>query len=163
MLPVQKGRPPRTAAAAVEFALVAPFFALLVLGMFELSRALLVKEVLSNAARKAARTAILPGAGWNDVAAGSAGSELYNIMVTDNGFQWNNVTPTVVVTDPSGNVTTLTTGDPNNVLQNATWGSTISVKVAIPASATTWGPGALFVRTTMIESEFVVMMRQGNY
>jgi Flp pilus assembly protein TadG len=163
MLPVQKGRPPRSATAVVEFALIAPFFALLLLGMFELSRALLVKEILSNAARKAARTAILPGAGWNDVAAASAGSELYNIMVTDNGFQWNNVTPTIVVTDPSGNVTTLTTGDPNNVLQNATWGSTISVKVAIPASATTWGPGALFVRTTMIESEFVVMMRQGNY
>jgi Flp pilus assembly protein TadG len=149
--------------AAAEFAVIAPLFWIMIVGMFEVSRALMVKEVLTDAARKACRTAVLPGAGWNDVANGAAGSDIYDILVTDNGFNWNSVSKTIVVTDPSGNVTTLTTGDTNNVLQNSTWGSTISVKVSIPASATTWGPGYVFIPATEIESESVVMMRQGNY
>jgi Flp pilus assembly protein TadG len=153
----------RLAVAATEFAVAAPLFWVLIVGMFEVSRALMIKEILTDAARKACRTAVLPGAGWSDVAAGTAGSELYDIMVTDNGFNWSSVTPTVIVTDTSGGSTTLTTGDPGNVLQNATWGYTISVKVAIPASATTWGPGYIFIPATDIESEYVVMMRQGNY
>jgi Flp pilus assembly protein TadG len=143
--------------------MLAPLFWIMIVGMFEVSRALMVKEVLTDAARKSCRTAILPGAGWNDVANGAAGSEIYDVMVTDNGFSWSNITKTIVVTDTSGNSTTLTTADTNNVLQNSTWGSTISVKVAIPASATTWGPGYIFIPATDIESESVVMMRQGNY
>jgi len=153
----------RQAVAAVEFAVCGTFLWVLIVGMCEISRALMVKELLTNAARKACRTAILPGAGWSDVANGAPGSEMYDIMVTDNGFNWSDVSPTIVVTDPLGNSTTLTTGDPNNVLQNATWGSTIAVKVGIPASATTWGPGNFFITSSAIESEFVVMMRQGNY
>jgi hypothetical protein len=128
--------------------------------MFELSRAVMVKEILTNAARKACRTATLPGATWSDVANGAAGSELYDIMVTDNGFSWSNVTPTIIVTSTSGTSTTLTTGDSSNVLQNAGLGYKISVKVGIPASVTTWGPGSVFT-SGMIESEYVVMMRQG--
>jgi Flp pilus assembly protein TadG len=153
----------RRALAAVEVAVFAPLFWVLIVGMFEVSRAILVKEILTDAARKACRTAILPGAGWNDVANGAAGSELYDIMVTDNGFNWSDVTATIVVTDTSGNSTTLTTGDTNNVLQTASWGYKISVKVAIPASATTWGPGTVFIGSAALESEYVVMMRQGNY
>jgi len=153
----------RLGTAAVEFALIAPLFWILIVGMFEVSRALMVKEILTDSARKACRTAILPGAGWNDVANGAAGSELYDILVTDNGFTWSNITPQIIVTDTSGNSTTLTGGDTNKVLQNATWGSTIAVKVSIPASATTWGPGYIFITSTEIESETVIMMRQGNY
>jgi Flp pilus assembly protein TadG len=161
---LQRGRGRRRpGVAAAEFAVIAPIFWILIVGMFEVSRALMVKEILTDAARKSCRTAVLPGAGWKDVANGAAGSELYDVMVTDNGFSWANVSPTVVVTDPAGNATTLTTGDTNNVLQNAAWGSTVSVKVGIPASATTWGPGFIFVPATAIESEAVVMMRQGNY
>jgi Flp pilus assembly protein TadG len=161
----QRRRAKRLAAAAVEFALAAQVFSVFVIGMCEVSRALMVKETVTNAARKGARTAILPGASWNDVANGAAGSEIYDIMVTDNGYNWSDVAVTIVVTDPSGNSTTLTTatGDPNNVLQIATWGSKISVKVSIPASATTWGPGFLYITATTLESEYVVMMRQGNY
>ncbi len=155
----------RLAVAAMEFAIASQVLWVLVVGMCELSRALMVKEILADATRKTARTAILPGAGWNDVANGAAGSDIYDIMVTDNGFNWSDVTVTIVVTDTSGNSTTLTTatGDPNNVLQNASWGYTISVKIGIPASKTTWGPGSLYITAPMIESDFLVMMRQGNY
>ena len=161
----QRRCPNRLAVAAVEFAVASQVFWVLIVGMCEVSRALMVKETVTNAARKSCRTAILPGAGWNDIANGAAGSEIYDVMVTDNGYNWSDVSVTVIVTDPSGNVTTLTTatGDPNNVLQNATWGTTISVKVGIPASKTTWGPGSFFITATMVESEYLVMMRQGNY
>jgi len=155
----------RPAVAAVEFAFISLVLWVLVVGMCEVSRALQVKEILTDASRKACRTAILPGAAWTDVANGAAGSDVYDIMVTQNGFTWSDVTVTIIVTDTSGNATTLTTatGDTKKVLQNASWGYTISVKVGIPASKTTWGPGMVFVTSTMIESEYLVMMRQGNY
>jgi Flp pilus assembly protein TadG len=163
--PKQRRSNKRLAVAAVEFAVASQVLWVLVVGMCEISRALQVKEILTDASRKACRTAILPGASWNDIANGAAGSEIYDLMATDNGFNWSDVTVTVIVTDPSGNVTTLTSssGDPNNILENSTWGTTISVKVGIPASKTTWGPGMLFITNQMVESEYVVMMRQGNY
>jgi Flp pilus assembly protein TadG len=52
----------RTAAAAVEFAFVAPLLVLLVLGMVEFGRMLMVQQNLTNAAREGARKAVLPGA-----------------------------------------------------------------------------------------------------
>jgi len=47
----------RCGAAAVEFAVVAPVFFLLVIGMIEIGRALMVQQVLINASRVGARQA----------------------------------------------------------------------------------------------------------
>jgi Flp pilus assembly protein TadG len=52
----------RCGAAAVEFAIVAPVFFLLVIGMIELGRALMVQQVLINASRVGARQAVIAGA-----------------------------------------------------------------------------------------------------
>ncbi len=49
----------RQGAAAVEFAVVAPIFFLLVLGMIEFGRAIMVQQVLTNASREGARTGVL--------------------------------------------------------------------------------------------------------
>jgi Flp pilus assembly protein TadG len=49
----------RQGAAAVEFALVAPVFFLMVFAIFEFGRAIMVQQVLTNAAREGARVAIL--------------------------------------------------------------------------------------------------------
>jgi Flp pilus assembly protein TadG len=46
-------------AAAVEFALVAPVFFLVVIGMIEVGRALMVQQALTNASRAGAREAAL--------------------------------------------------------------------------------------------------------
>src|SRR5712692_7380358 len=51
----------RLGTAAVEFAMVVPLIALLTLGMFELGRAMIVKNILSDAARKGCRTGIRSG------------------------------------------------------------------------------------------------------
>jgi Flp pilus assembly protein TadG len=57
----------RRGAAVAEFALVAPLFLLMVMGMIELGRALMVQQVLINASRVGARAAITAGATTSDV------------------------------------------------------------------------------------------------
>lgn len=52
----------RCGVAAVEFAIVAPVFFLLVIGMIELGRAMMVQQVLINASRVGARQAVTAGA-----------------------------------------------------------------------------------------------------
>jgi Flp pilus assembly protein TadG len=49
----------RRAAAVTEFAVVAPVFFLMIVGFIEFARALMVQQVLVNAARVGAREAIL--------------------------------------------------------------------------------------------------------
>ena len=52
-------RSQRRGVAAVEFAFVAPIFFLLVLGIIEIGRAMMVQQVLVNAARVGARRAVM--------------------------------------------------------------------------------------------------------
>ncbi|NQT13445.1 MAG: pilus assembly protein [Planctomycetes bacterium] len=52
----------RRAAAAVEFAVVAPLFFLLVFGMVEYGRMVMVQQVITNGSREGARIAVLDGA-----------------------------------------------------------------------------------------------------
>lgn len=52
----------RHGASVVEFALVAPVFFLLVFGMIEYGRMVMVQQVLTNATREGARRAVLDGA-----------------------------------------------------------------------------------------------------
>jgi len=52
----------RHGAAAVEFALVAPLFILMVFGILEYGRMVMVQQVLTNAVREGARAAVLDGA-----------------------------------------------------------------------------------------------------
>ena len=51
----------RRGVAAVEFALVAPVFFLVVLGIIEFGRMAMVQQVLTNAAREGARVGVLDG------------------------------------------------------------------------------------------------------
>src|SRR5688572_9227995 len=54
-------------AAAVEFAVVAPVFILLIFGMIEYGRMVMVQQMLTNASREGARRAVLEGASESDV------------------------------------------------------------------------------------------------
>lgn len=49
----------RRGAAVVEFAIVSPVFFMLIIGMIEIGRALMVQQVLINAARVGARQAVM--------------------------------------------------------------------------------------------------------
>jgi Flp pilus assembly protein TadG len=51
-------RRPRRGVAAVEFAIVAPIFFMLIIGIIEIGRAMMVQQVLINASRVGARRAV---------------------------------------------------------------------------------------------------------
>lgn len=57
----------RRAAAAVEFAIVAPVFFLLIFGMIEYGRMVMVQQVITNASREGARFAVLDGANYEEI------------------------------------------------------------------------------------------------
>jgi Flp pilus assembly protein TadG len=141
----------RSAAAAVEFAFLAPVLATLMLGMFELSRGVTVRQILTGAARKGCRTGILHQYGYSTIV-----SDVTDVM-RDNGFTSSQFNPpsvgsiTITVTDPDGN----TLGD----ALDAPSGSTVSVQVSIPTTSINW-VSYLFLTKSMVESDLVVMMKQ---
>lgn len=130
----------RRGAAAVEFAILAPFFAILILGMLEIGRGLMVLEILSDASQKACRTAVVPGKSTAD-----AQAEVANIM-SDNGVTGYSVT--ILVNGTAADVSTANRFDK------------ISVQVSVPVSQVFWTT-TFFLKAQTIESETVVMMRQG--
>lgn len=77
----------RTGATAVEFAIVAPVFFLILFAMFEFSRVNVLRHTADNAAYEASRVAIIPGATAADVIAeanrvlGIVGARNVNITV----------------------------------------------------------------------------------
>jgi Flp pilus assembly protein TadG len=141
----------RPGAATVELALVAPLLGLLIVGMFELSRGMMAKATLCNAARKGCRTGIFRQYGNSDITA-----DCVNVM-RDNGYDSSKFNPpslgsiTITVTDPNG--TTLADA------LDATPGSKVSVQVSIPVSSVTWG-SAFFLTASTLESDAMVMMKQ---
>ncbi|MEM6799666.1 MAG: TadE family protein, partial [Planctomycetota bacterium] len=77
----------RRGATAVEFAIVAPVFFLILFAMFEFSRVNVLRHTADNAAYEAARVAIVPGATAADAVAeagrllGVVGARGVNIAV----------------------------------------------------------------------------------
>lgn len=57
----------RKGTAVVEFALVAPLFFLLVFGIIEFGRLIMVQQIVTNTAREAARMAIIDGANLTSI------------------------------------------------------------------------------------------------
>jgi Flp pilus assembly protein TadG len=131
---------PRTAAAIVEFALVLPILTALLLGMFEISHAIRAKESLSNAAQRACRMGSWAGTTNDDLL-----PEVSDVMA-EAGFSGQVVT--VLVNDAPGDVMTARKGDK------------ISVRVSVPTAKVFW-LATVFITAPTIESETVVMVRQG--
>jgi hypothetical protein len=132
---------------------VLPLLGLILIGMFELSRGMMAKETLSDAARKGCSTGIQPGKGNTDIY-----NDVINIM-RDNGYdvtKFNPVPPgagsaigSITITLPTGYTDALT----------APSGSEIGVKVSIPVSSITWG-STFFLTRSSLESETVIMMKK---
>jgi Flp pilus assembly protein TadG len=169
MLPVRSlrgtfnrtGKSIRRGIAAAEMAMVAPLLATIIVGMIECSRGVMVKETLSNSARKGCRTGIQRTTASVDIY-----NDCLNIM-RDNGFDSTLFDPappsgsvhgqsyvgsvTITVTDPSGTTLTDVLGAPS--------GSQVSVQVSIPVSSVMWVT-SYFLQASQLESETVVMMKQ---
>lgn len=110
----------RRAAAAVEFAIVAPLLVMLVLGMIEFGRMLMVQQILTNAAREGARKAVLPGA-TDSMVETTIDDYLGNADIS--GFS-RSISPSTT---------------------SAAGGTSIEVTVSVPYSDVTWVPVASFL------------------
>lgn len=119
----------RSGAAVVEFAVVAPLMIMMTLGLMEISRIVMVKQLLVNASREGARLAILPQATSTDVR---------NQVLED--LQAVSVSGVTVSISP----TTLAT-------ENA--GTPVTVSASVAAADVSWIPHPLYsFNTTLVGS-----------
>ncbi|MCA9214235.1 MAG: pilus assembly protein [Planctomycetales bacterium] len=75
--------PKRKGAAVVEFAVVAPFLMLMLLGMIEFGRAMIIQQNVTTAAREACREATLPSA---TTASATAVAEQFASQIPNEGI-----------------------------------------------------------------------------
>lgn len=133
----QMCRKNRRGAAVVEFALISPLFFLLILGMVEYGRLVMVQQILTNASREGARMAVLDGATKASV----------ENWVSD---YLNN-------TSVSGHTVTVT---PAN-LAAAGYGEPVTVTVSVTFDQVSWLPSPMFLKgrqmtaTTVMRRESV--------
>jgi Flp pilus assembly protein TadG len=111
----------RRGAAVVEFAVVAPVFFLLVFGMIEYGRMVMVQQVLVNASREGARVGILDN------------STLTDVQTAVNGYL------------TSANITGATTTCNPNPPSNAGYGAPVTVSVSVAFSQVSWLPSPMFL------------------
>jgi Flp pilus assembly protein TadG len=116
-----KLRNKRKGAAAVEFAIVAPVFVLLVFGMIEYGRMVMVHQVITNATREGARRAVLVGVTAADV------------TTTVNTYLTNGTVSGATVTLSPANPSTAVSGTP------------VSVTVSVPYTSVSWLPSPFFL------------------
>jgi Flp pilus assembly protein TadG len=135
--PYQSYRKKRRGAAAVEFAVVAPVFLLLVFGMIEYGRMVMVQQVLTNASREGARCAVLDGTTHQDVVDTVTG------YLNSGSIQGANIT--VTPTNP----------------EDAGFGDPVTVTVDIDFVDVSWLPSPMYLQgenlraTTVMRRECV--------
>jgi Flp pilus assembly protein TadG len=111
----------RCGASAVEFAIVAPVFFLVVLGIIEFGRMAMVQQVITNAAREGARVGVL-----DDSTFATVNDRVQNYLT---GSRINGAT---VHVDP----------DPPS---SAGFGESVTVTVSIPFDNVSWLPTPIFI------------------
>jgi Flp pilus assembly protein TadG len=124
----------RQGAAAVEFAIVAPVFFLMIFGMIEFGRAVMVKQVLTNASREGARLAVLDGSTVSTVKTKVAS------YMSGAGIPGSTSADVDVPTDP----TTAKYGDP------------ITVTVHVPYNRVSWLPVPIYLGSKTLTATTVM-------
>jgi Flp pilus assembly protein TadG len=135
------------ATATVEFALLAPILAAILMGSIELARAVMVKGILTDAARDGARIGALRVKGNSIISNTNVTTDINNIL-TDNGIDSTKANIVIKVNGVVADVNTANAGDQ------------ISVQVWMYYSDAGWIRLG-FLTSTSIASEFLVMMKEG--
>ena len=120
----------------MEFAIVAPVFFLMIFGMIEYGRLVMVQQILTNATREGARRAVLQDATTSNVQT-IVRNYLTNASI--NGSNPNlqiNVTP-----DPQ-------TATPSD--------ESITVSVSVPFRDVSWLPAPMFLNATTMNASSVM-------
>jgi len=128
----------RQGAAVVEFAIVAPLFVLLIFGMLEYGRMVMVQQVITNASREGARRAVLEGSTTADVTA--VVNEFLDAAAVDSDDATVDVSP--------------------NPPESAGAGGAVTVTVTVPFSDVSWLPSPMYLGSTTLEAR-TVMRREG--
>ncbi len=107
----------RIGAALVEFAMVAPLMILFTLGMIEIGRMTMVKQILVNISREGSRLATLPNS-TNQMVQSNV-----QTLLSGSGIQGAtvSVSPSSIATAPSGSMVSVSITVP---AQNVSWLST---------------------------------------
>ena len=126
----------RRGAVAIEFALLAPVLFMLVLGMIEFGRVLMVAQLLTDAAREGGRLAVVAGSNTDKV------TSTVDSFLTNAGV---NGAHTSVSPDPSA----------------ANQGDSITVTVTVPASVVSWLPTPIFTAGQTLSGS-VIMRKESN-
>ncbi len=111
----------RRGAALVEMAFVLPVFMLVTLGIIEFGRAMMVGQLVTNAAREGARLGIIDGNTNADVTA-----SIQSFLQESAGIQAADLTIGITVTPETGNP------DPGNEVGSALPKDLVTVYVAVP-------------------------------
>jgi Flp pilus assembly protein TadG len=130
--PCRLFRRKRRAAAAVEFAIVAPLFFLLVFGLIEYGRMVMVQQIITNASREGARTAVLDGATTSGVQ-----------TAVNNYLTSGSVSGATVTVDP-------------NPPTSAQYGDPVTVTVSVPFSQVSWLPSPMYLGGKTLTSTTVM-------
>lgn len=141
-IPLSRRRSPRRqarrGAALIEFAFIAPVFFMMVLGIFEFGRAMMVQALLTSASQQGARAGVLNGAQDADVTAA------VNNYLSGAGV--------------SGASTTCTPSPPSS----ASPGQDVQVSVSIPYTSVSWLPAPAYLKTATLTSKAIVQRETGQ-
>ena len=118
----------RAGVAVVEFAVVAPLFFLLILGMIEFGRMVMVQQIITNASREGARRAIIEGTTTEEV-----------INVVEDYLASGGIRSATVTVNP-------------NPLDLADYGDPITVTVSVPFRQVSWLPTPMFLGDTELRA-----------
>jgi len=111
----------RQGAAVVEMALVLPIFMMVLLGIVEYGRALMVSQLVSNASREGARRAIL-----NGITNAEVETHIRDFLVESCRVNSADIDIQITIQPGTDN------DDPLNILANANEGDLVTVRVQIP-------------------------------
>lgn len=125
-------RKKRRGAAVVEFALVAPVFFLLVFGMIEFGRMVMVQQVITNASREGARVAVLDGTTTPEA-----------VTAVQNYLQSASISGATVTVNP----------DPPS---GAGYGAPVTVDVSVPFRQVSWLPSPMFLGGSTLRASTVM-------
>ncbi|HUG93082.1 MAG TPA: TadE/TadG family type IV pilus assembly protein [Planctomycetaceae bacterium] len=114
-------RTARRGAALVEMALVLPIFVAVTLGIVEFGRAMMVGNLVTNAAREGARLAIIDGTTNSQVE-----TTIRDFLLASANAAPGDVTVTITITPYAGNP------DPGNQVANCNSRDLVNVQVQLP-------------------------------
>ena len=116
----------RYGASAVEMAIALPLLLLIVFGIIEFGRAIMVHQVLVNSAREATRRAVIPGA-----------TDAQVLTSISNYMSSAGITGYTVALAVDGTTKTLDSSSSN--ITNAPSKSTISIQISVPHNKVSFG------------------------